>query len=171
MNERQTILLVDDSGNDLDLMRLAFKKAGINNPLQEVHDGEEAIAYLKGEGIYRSRGLYPLPAFMLLDLKMPRKDGFDVLEWIRAERSFVTMPVMVLTASLRKEDVERAFELRATAFLVKPVSLDHLTATFRRLRDWLEINHFPPWNQVVSTAWIGASAWVGAGSGIAQCGP
>jgi CheY-like chemotaxis protein len=159
MNERQTILLVDDSGNDLDLMRLAFKKAGITNPLQEVRDGEEAIAYLKGVGIYADRFMYPLPAVMLLDLKMPRKDGFDVLAWIRAERSFKAMPVMILTASMQKADVERAFELGATAFLVKPVSLEHLTITIRRLRDWLEINHFPPLNEVVSTAWVGKGVW------------
>src|SRR5215469_10222666 len=101
MDERQTILLVDDSGNDLDLMRLAFRKAGINNPLQEVHDGEEAIAYLEGEGLYGDRLLYPLPSVMLLDLKMPKKDGFDVMKWLRTEPSLTAMPVMVLTASLR----------------------------------------------------------------------
>ena len=83
MNPRQTILLVDDSENDLFLMRVAFKKAVFNSPLQEVHNGEQAIAYLKGESIYSDRNQYPLPSVMLLDLNMPMKNGFDVLAWVR----------------------------------------------------------------------------------------
>jgi CheY-like chemotaxis protein len=85
MNLRKTILLVDDSENDIDLMRMAFRKAEVNSPLQEVHNGEEAITYLKGEGIYSDREKYPLPSVMLLDLNMPMKNGFDVLSWVRTQ--------------------------------------------------------------------------------------
>ncbi len=146
MNERQTILLVDDSENDLFLMRIAFKKSEFNSPLPEVHNGEEAIAYLKGEGAYNDRNQYPLPAVMLLDLNMPRKNGFDVLKWVRAEPMLKRISIIILSASLRTEDVERAFDLGANAFLVKPATLEQLITMIRRLRDWLEINHFPPLN-------------------------
>jgi len=149
MNVKQTILLVDDSENDLFLMRAAFKKAEFNSPLQMVQNGEEAIVYLKGEGIYQDRNQYALPAVMLLDLNMPRKNGFEVLEWVRSQPALKRLSVIILTASLRGEDVERAFDLGATAFLVKPATLDQLITMIRRLRDWLEINHFPPLNEVV----------------------
>jgi CheY-like chemotaxis protein len=149
MNVKQTILLVDDSENDLFLMRAAFKKAEFNSPLHAVQNGEEAIAYLKGEGIYSDRNEYALPAVMLLDLNMPRKNGFEVLQWVRSQPVFKRLSVIILTASLRGEDVERAFDLGANAFLVKPATLDQLITMIRRLRDWLEINHFPPLNEVV----------------------
>ena len=149
MNVKQTILLVDDSADDLFLMRAAFKKAEFNSPLQAVQNGEEAIAYLNSEGVYQDRVQYPLPVVMLLDLNMPRKNGFDVLEWVRAQPALKRLSVIILTASLRSEDVERAFDLGANAFLVKPATLDQLITMIRRLRDWLEINHFPPLNEVV----------------------
>jgi CheY-like chemotaxis protein len=149
MNERQTILLVDDSEDDLFFMRTAFKKAEFTNPLQEVHNGEEALAYLKGEGVYSDRNEFPIPAVMLLDLNMPRKDGFDVLEWVRTQPECKRMVVIILTASMRMEDVERAFDLGANSFLVKPNNLDALAAMVRCLRDWIRINHFPPLNEAV----------------------
>ena len=81
MTGQKTILLVDDSENDLMLMRFAFKKAEFDTQLHVVHNGEEAIAYLKGEGAYSDRSQYPPPAVMLLDLNMPMRNGFDVLAW------------------------------------------------------------------------------------------
>src|SRR5438876_935368 len=105
MNEKQTILLVDDSENDLLLMRMTFKEAKFNNPLQEVHNGEEAIAYVKGEGPYSDRTKFPLPAVMLLDLNMPKKNGFDVLGWVRTQPAFERITIIILTASMRLEDV------------------------------------------------------------------
>ena len=149
MNEKQTILLVDDSENDLELMRVAFKKADFNSPLQEVHNGEEAISYLRGEGLYCDRNKFPLPTVMLLDLNMPRKNGFDVLDWVRTQPALKRMPIIILTASMRREDVERAFDLGAHSFLVKPAALEELVAMIRCLRDWLQINHFPPLNEAV----------------------
>ena len=80
MNPGRTILLVDDSEDDLLLMRIAFQKAGCTSPLQEVHGGEEAMAYLKGEGPYGDRTKFPLPAVVLLDINMPMKNGFAVLD-------------------------------------------------------------------------------------------
>src|SRR3989442_6456219 len=120
MNEWQTILLVDDSENDREIMRVAFKKANFSNPLQEVHNGEEAIAYLKGEDVYTDRNKFPLPAVMLLDLNMPMKNGFDLLSWVRTQPALKRLSIVILTASTRMEDVERAFDLGANSFLVKP---------------------------------------------------
>lgn len=143
MSEEQTILLVDDSANDLILVRTAFNKAGCNIALQEVHDGEQAIAYLQGEGSYCDRIKYPLPAIMLLDLNMPKMSGFDVLTWVRAQPVLKRLAIVILTASMRNEDVERAFDLGATSFLVKPSELETLAAMMRCLCDWVQINHFP----------------------------
>jgi CheY-like chemotaxis protein len=149
MNEDQTILLVDDSENDLMLMRAAFQKAEFNCVLQEAHNGEEAISYLKGEDAFSDRNTFALPALVLLDLNMPMKNGFDVLDWVRTQPGLKRLPIIVLTASMRMEDVERTFALGANSFLVKPGSLDALVAMLRTLRDWIQINHFPPHNAAV----------------------
>ena len=149
MTDQQTILLVDDSENDLALMNIAFRRAELNSPLQVVHNGEEAIAYLAGEGRYTDRNEFPLPAVMLLDLNMPMKDGFDVLAWLRKQSGLKRLSIIVLTSSLRPKDVERAFELGAHSYLVKPVALEDLVAMIRCLRDWLKLNHFPPLNEHV----------------------
>jgi Response regulators consisting of a CheY-like receiver domain and a winged-helix DNA-binding domain len=144
MSTPRSILLVDDSENDRLLMRAAFKKAGFDIPVQEARNGEEAIAYLQGAAPYSDRGRFPLPTVMLMDLNMPMKNGFDILAWVRNEPGLKRLSVIVLTASMRAEDVERAFDLGANAFLVKPGNLDALTAMICSLRDWLQINHFPP---------------------------
>ena len=149
MNRQKTILLVDDSENDLFLMRAAFKKTGFDTALQEVHNGEEAIAYLKGEGPHSNRDKFPLPTVMLLDLNMPMKNGFDVLTWLRVQPGLRRLTVVVLTASMRIEDVERAFDLGANSFLVKPSAMEDLIAMIRCLRDWLQINQFPPLHEAV----------------------
>ncbi len=141
---QQTILLVDDSENDLFLMRVAFKKANYHKPLQQVRNGEEAIAYLKGEAPYFDRNKFPLPTIMLLDLNMPKKNGFDVLAWVRAQPGLKRLAIVILTASMRSEDVERAFDLGATSFLVKPSNLEALATMMQCLCDWVQINHFPP---------------------------
>jgi DNA-binding response OmpR family regulator len=149
MHESKIILLVDDCENDLFLMRIAFKKAEFNGRLQEVHNGQEAISYMKGEGHYQDRDKFPLPLVMVLDLNMPMKNGFEVLSWMRAQTDFKQLPIIILTASTRPQDVQRAFDLGATSFLVKPGDLADLTAMIRCLRDWFQINHFPPLNAMV----------------------
>ncbi len=150
MNARQTILLVDDSENDRDIVRVAFKKASFSNPLQETRNGEEAIAYLKGDGVYVDRMKFPMPAVVLLDLNMPMKSGFDLLIWVRTQPALKRLSIIILTASMRMEDVERAFDLGANSFLVKPSNMDALIAMMQCLRDWLQINHFPPLNEAVT---------------------
>jgi CheY-like chemotaxis protein len=142
--DEDVILLAEDDENHVYLIRRAFKKGGLLNPLYVVRDGEEAIAYLKGEGPFANRQEYPLPALMLLDLKMPRKNGFEVLEWIRQEPNFKRLRVVVLTSSEEIRDVNRAYELGANSFLVKPVDLQE----FMRLTEaihgyWLWLSSAP----------------------------
>jgi CheY-like chemotaxis protein len=147
MNEQQTILVVDDSENDLIILRAAFEKAGYTGPLQTVRNGEEAVAYLKGENPYADREKFPLPVVVLLDLNMPKKNGFDVVTWVRAQPGLKRLALIILTASTRTEDVERALDLGATSFLVKPRSLDSLVVMMRCLFEWIQINQFPPLTQ------------------------
>jgi CheY-like chemotaxis protein len=143
MSQPQSILMVDDIEDNLYLMRAAFRMAKAEHPLQEARDGEAAIAYLKGEGHYSDRNQFPLPTVMLLDLNMPKKNGFEVLAWVRAQPGLKRLMVIILTASMRGEDVERAFDLGANSFLVKPLGLDELTAMLRCLCDWIQFNQYP----------------------------
>ena len=140
MADTKTILLVDDSDNDRVLMRLAFKKASFNWPMLELCDGEDAIAYLKGDGPYSDRKQFPLPTVMLLDLNMPKKNGFEVLKWARAQEAFKRLQIIVLSASTRQDDVKRAYYLGANSFLVKPSTTNELVLTIGCLRDWLQLN-------------------------------
>ncbi len=143
MNTQPIILLVDDSEDDLVFMGEAFKKAKCDIALQKVRNGEEAIAYLNGQAPYDDRNKFPLPTVMLLDLNMPKKDGFEVLAWVRGQPVLKRLAIIILTASMRSEDVERAFDLGATSFLVKPSSLEALTTMMRCLNEWIQMNHFP----------------------------
>ena len=146
MNGPQTILLADDCENDRVFMRVAFKRAKCDILVQEVRNGEEVIAYLEGEGPYGDRNKFPLPIVLLLDLNMPKKNGFDVLAWVRSRPGLKRLTIIVLTASMRSEDVKRAFDLGVTSFLVKPSNLDALTDMIQCLSEWIRISHFPRLN-------------------------
>jgi CheY-like chemotaxis protein len=143
MNNDQTILMVDDSEDDLILMRTAFEMANGHCLLQAVRNGEEAVAYLDGRGLFCDRKKFPLPIIMLLDLNMPKMNGFEVLSWVRSRPGLKRLAIMVLSASIRTEDVVQAFDLGANSFLVKPSTLDDLAATLHCLHDWIRINQFP----------------------------
>jgi len=150
MNLKPTILLVDDSEDDLFMMRMAFKKAASNCfVLREAGNGEEAIAYISGEGKYADRLEFPYPTVMLIDLNMPLKDGFEVLAWLHSQPQLKRISVIVLSASSRPEDVERAYQLGANSYLVKPTTIESLVALIGCLLQWLGYNHFPPRNAAV----------------------
>ena len=110
---QELILLAEDREDEVLLTRRAFREANVLNPMQVVPDGEEAIAYLEGKGKYANREEYPLPGLLLLDLKMPRKDGFEGLERIRHQPDLKAWRVVVLTASDHIADVNRAYQLGA----------------------------------------------------------
>lgn len=123
---KSPILLVEDSETDVLLLERAFQKATAPVPLKVVRDGLEAVAYLAGEGKYADRASFPLPSFVLLDLKLPKRSGFEVLEWIRSDPRVHRLPVIVLTSSTETRDVIRARALGILAYLVKPVGFDEL---------------------------------------------
>ena len=124
MPDRAVILLAEDREDDILLIRRAFKEANIRNPLFIVRDGEETIQYLKGEGKFANRAEYPLPDLLLLDLRMPGLDGFDVLQWVRQQSGLSALRILVLTSSEEIYDVNRAYQLGANSFLVKPYDFD-----------------------------------------------
>jgi CheY-like chemotaxis protein len=144
MADTALILLAEDRDDDVILIRRAFKKANILNPLHVVGDGEEAIAYLKGEGQYANRAEYPLPDLLLLDLKMPRQSGFEVLSWIRQEPHLSGLRVVVLTSSDEIRDVNRAYQLGANSFLVKPVDFEQFVSVLHAIQGyWLWMSRAP----------------------------
>ena len=144
MLKDQIILLAEDDSNDVLLIQRAFQKAGLRNTLKTVRDGDQAISYLSGKGIYSNREQYPLPFLLLLDLKMPGTDGFEVLEWLRNEPQLKRLLVVVLTSSNLQADVDRAYELGANSYLVKPVSFDEMVHLIQRFEAyWSEINRTP----------------------------
>jgi CheY-like chemotaxis protein len=132
------VLIAEDSDDDLYLMRRAFSRAALLNPIIAVRDGAEALAYLKGEGEFGDRNTHPLPVLILLDIKMPKTSGLEVLEWIRRQPSFKDIPVVILSASNQPKDLETARKFGADSYLVKPGSLDDLVALVKRLKKhWL----------------------------------
>ena len=142
---RFSILYVEDNEDDVLLLRFAFKRADILNPLHFAQDGQEAIDYLAGAGKFSDRAKYPIPSLVLLDLKLPKKMGMEVLHWIREESSVRKLPVVILSASAQKSDVDRCYEFGANAFLVKPSDADGLADMCQALKHfWLTYNIFPP---------------------------
>jgi len=134
----KTILLIDDDLDDVSLIEEAMLNAGIALPVIHVQDGEQAMYYLEAKPPYDDRTRFPLPTLVLLDLKMPRRSGFDVLSWIKTQPQLEDVAVIVLTGSDREEDRRRAQELGAWDFQVKPVNFSDLVQIARGLEDrWI----------------------------------
>jgi two-component system, response regulator len=138
------ILLAEDNPDDVFIFQEAFRKAGVTHRLQVVEDGVETLAYLKGEPPYADRGPHPFPDVLLLDLNMPRMNGFEVLEWVRQDAQCLRLIVHVLTASSREVDVARAYDLRANSYVVKPSRLNDLVAFAKALDQWHQFVTLPP---------------------------
>lgn len=144
MDDLSTVLLVEDNPDDAELIAHAFKKAEVVNPLIVVDDGDKAIDYFHGRSAFADRTEFPLPGLVLLDLKLPRRSGFEVLEAIRANRPTRNTPVVVLTSSNQANDIERAYELGANSYLVKPIGRDSLITMVRSLDAfWFRLNQAP----------------------------
>jgi CheY-like chemotaxis protein len=147
--EHDPILLVEDNPKDVLLIQRAFRKANLASPLLVVDNGEEAIFYLSGQQAYADRDRYPLPVLMLLDLKLPRKSGAEVLAWLREQPQLKRLPVVVLTSSKEYADINHVYDLGANAYMVKPVAFDNLVEIVKTLNlHWLILNEKP---QVGST--------------------
>ena len=137
-------MLAKDSEDYALLFRRALKSAQIDASLNVVQDGQEAVNYLAGTNGYADRDKHPFPKLLLLDLRMPRMDGFEVLSAIRTRLGFTQLPVIVLTQSDNPADVRRAYELGATSYFRKPDSLEGLDEMIHVLHAyWLKFNHFP----------------------------
>jgi CheY-like chemotaxis protein len=136
MSGQALFLLIEDTENDVLLIQRAFIKAKILNPVLTVNTAEEAITYLQGEGRYSNRAEFPLPALILLDLKLPGMDGFEFLRWIRKQAGLATMRVVVLTSSDLMRDVNLAYQLGANSFLVKPIDFERFVEISQALNGY-----------------------------------
>ena len=142
MNELSIILLVEDNPDDAELIKYAFQKVGIRNPLVIVTDGDAAVDYIGRTGVYADREGLPLPELILLDLKLPRRSGFEVLSFVRQHETARHTPVVVLTSSDQEKDICRSYEGGANSFLVKPIGRDGLIDMARALKAyWINLNH------------------------------
>jgi CheY-like chemotaxis protein len=138
------VLLVEDDPNDVLLIRRAFTKANLQFPVQVVDNGEAAVLYLSGEGAYSDRDQHPLPILVLLDLKLPCRSGHEVLAWLRQQPSLKRLPVVVLTSSQEMGDINRAYDLGANSYLVKPVAFNALIEIVKTLDlYWMTFNQAP----------------------------
>ena len=131
---RFTLLHVDDEANDLILLRSAVEMAKLDWRLLRAAHGAEAITYLRGEPPFADRDQHPLPSLILLDLKMPFRNGFEVLQWIRQQPDIRCIPVLVFTSSNHQEDVRKAYECGANSYLVKPVSIQELIELLKTIQ-------------------------------------
>jgi len=146
------VLIVDDDSDDIELMRLAFEKAKARCGLMSASDGAEAIKYLSGEGQYSDRGLYPMPLLVLLDLNMPRVNGFEVLEWVQKNSTAGFPVVITLSYSHLESDIRRAYELGTSAYVAKPVDLDSSVSLVKLLINLERITALRPRRRLGKTA-------------------
>lgn len=148
MNKLKPILLVEDDPKDADLTIMALEESNLSNRVVHVVDGVEAMEYLRCEGKFKSRD-NELPAVMLLDIKMPRMDGIEVLKAIRDDKNLRMLPVVILTSSQENPDLQECYSLGANAYVVKPVDFKEFIVSIKNIGIfWALINEAPP--QIVS---------------------
>ena len=139
------ILLVEDNRLDIELTLDAFREARLGNTIHVTKNGEEALAYLFGRGEYVDRQQYPLPDIVLLDLKMPGIDGFEVLRQVKAAPELKRLPVIILTSSREEGDLALSYDCGANSYLVKPVSFEGFLKVVEQVQSyWLILNVAPP---------------------------
>lgn len=141
MNRLMEVLLVEDNPGDVRLTREALAASPIQSTLRVVHDGEEAVLFLRGQGAY---ALAPRPDLILLDFNLPKKDGSEVLAVIKADAHLRSIPVVVLTTSDAARDIERAYDLHANCYVTKPLELDRFLDVVRSVSEfWLNLVKLP----------------------------
>jgi CheY-like chemotaxis protein len=146
---KSVILIAEDDEDDVFFIKRAFHQAQFEHRLEVVPSGEEAIAYLKGDPPFAERDKHPIPALVLLDLKMPKINGFEVLSWLRQHPEFNALPVVVLTSSQESADINRAYALGASSYLVKPANFLSLVDMINRLKEYCKFS-----SQIVGSSWI-----------------
>ena len=136
---RVVLLLAEDDENDVLLFKRAIKSTGLSCDVKVVNDGEAVLEYLKREGRFADKETYPFPRILILDLKMPRKNGFDVLEWLREHKECKIIPTIVFSSSKMPDDVTRAYQLGANTYFNKPNDYEELKSIFQLIISY--------WNQ------------------------
>jgi CheY-like chemotaxis protein len=144
MSAEKTILIAEDSLQDLQMLLRAFESAGVQNPVKVVHDGFEAIQYLAGEGIYSDREQYPFPSILLLDLNMPKRDGFDVLNFLEQNALSKKLLKIVLTGLSDRRLIDKAYHMGANSFLHKPTRPEDLQNLVHFFKEYWLIFNKPP---------------------------
>jgi CheY-like chemotaxis protein len=142
-DSKYTILVVEDEENDAELLKMAFKKNGILNPVQRTRDGLEAIDYLNGTGAYANRDLFPFPEVLILDLKMPRMNGLELLAWIRDHPDYKVIPTIIMTSSRQDPDIWKAYELGANTYMIKPSSFAELAKMVQLAHEYWAVSVKP----------------------------
>jgi len=142
--EHKNILLVEDNPDDVELARRAFQKVNINDTMVVTHDGAETLEYLYGKGKYKGRDTDDVPRLILLDLKMPKVHGLEVLKHIRENQQTKFIPVIILTSSQDKKDVIRSYDLGANSYIVKPIDFLKFSDVVQQIvMYWLTLNEQP----------------------------
>lgn len=145
MTRPACILLIDDNPMDVELALDAFREAHLTNQIEVAEDGESGLDYLTGQGRYTDRARYPVPDIILLDLKMPRVDGFEVLRRIKVMPKLKRIPVIILTSSREEGDLALSYDVGANSYLVKPVSFSGFVDIVQQIEDyWLTLNVAAP---------------------------
>ena len=152
----QVILVADDDPDDVFLLSRAFLTAGLPHRVLNVRDGVEAISYLAGEQNYVDRFRFPLPALLVLDLKLPRRDGFEIVRWVREQEKFQNLPIAVISSSEKPEDLQRAKQLGADDYRIKPAGLPGWVTIVKDLASrWL--GSYPERRRIVKPLDLAAS--------------
>jgi two-component system response regulator len=139
------ILLVEDNPSDIGLAQRALAKSHVANELVVAEDGQEALDYLFGAGVYAGRDVADLPTLVLLDLKLPRVDGLEVLQRIRADERTRRLPVVILTTSQEEQDIAAGYDLGVNSYIRKPVDFNQFAQTIQQVGlYWLVLNEEPP---------------------------
>lgn len=147
MKEELEILIVEDNANDAELMMRTLKKNNLSNSIRLLEDGEEALDYIYGRGIYKDRDLSILPRIIFLDLKLPKVNGLEVLDKLKSDELTKKIPVIIVTSSREDPDIERAYALGANSYVVKPVNFDDFVKSMVQLGlYWLLVNENPKSN-------------------------
>lgn len=141
---KKTILLVEDDSSDAELLIRAFKKAGVQNPIRHLDNGDAALFYLQGIDTYVDRDKNPLPALILLDLKLPGMSGLELLRWLRQQKNLRRIPVLILTSENDARLMDAAYDAGANSYLLKSVSPDEIERVVNLITNyWLNLNESP----------------------------
>lgn len=143
-DSKRTILLVEDERDDAELLMRAFRKAGVQNPIRHLDNGDKALFYLKGTDAYTDRQANPLPALILLDLKLPGMSGLELLRWLRQQKDLRRIPVLVLTSETDAKYMDAAYDAGANSYLLKSATPSEIDRVANLITNyWLNLNESP----------------------------